>query len=770
MNRRLAAVTVISVALAGCTRADPVTGADLGGDASRDAGVVDAATSRPDVRKFTQASIYAWAGRCVSLRIEDSGREFWLRPVDGGYRFVVGSAENASRFFMQPSDLGTYLLYDQGSAYLHADDDGVHRRDELESDVYRVDDAWISGGEWHLQPSDVVSERHQLQNRKTGLLLGPTGLVSDVEDAAAFEMVHAEGCADHPEMSIDATGTVEPRTYPDGSLFGAVDAHSHILPNFAFGGGGIMHGSPFHRLGVEHAMGTCEPFHAEEGRADFLGWGYEQASTAISQTELISVLNTGRVNRFVHATDGWPTYSDWPSQTSKTHQTQYYRWIERAWMAGLRLVVQHALNNEVFCRLMADTQFQPVRWGCEDMLNVDRQIQEVRNMEAYIDAQWGGPGKGWFRIVESPAEAREVIAAGKLAVVLGLEVPNPFSCYLNPPEGAPDCDEDWVESELDRYYEMGIRVMFPNHKYDNAFTPGDGDRGMVELGNWMQSGHWSNYVQDCPDVPSVFDKGPVQFGGINEPRDEYLSPAPNDPVELSTEPLRDLQPYLGRLTDGALEGDYCQNSGLTELGRHLLRELMKRGMIIEVDHLPRWSYADAYEMLTAADYPPIGTHRNTNNGKIYELGGISPTGFHRCADPDQPGSLMRPFFERREMIRAAGGYESVGFAFDFNGLAGVADPRFGPDARCGAEQQNPVEYPFESFAGDVIFTQPFMGERAVDFNTEGMIHIGLLPELIEDARRTGATDEDLDIIFRSAEGYVRMWELAEARGRALAGE
>ena len=48
-----------------------------------------------------------------------------------------------------------------------------------------------------------------------------------------------------------------------------------------------------------------------------------------------------------------------------------------------------------------------------------------------------------------------------------------------------------------------------------------------------------------------------------------------------------------------------------------------------------------------------------------------------------------------------------------------------------------------------------------------MIHIGLLPELIEDVRRNGVTDEDLEPLFRSAESYLRMWEKAEARGAAL---
>lgn len=48
-----------------------------------------------------------------------------------------------------------------------------------------------------------------------------------------------------------------------------------------------------------------------------------------------------------------------------------------------------------------------------------------------------------------------------------------------------------------------------------------------------------------------------------------------------------------------------------------------------------------------------------------------------------------------------------------------------------------------------------------------MIHIGLVPELVQDARNMGMSDADLEPLFRSAEGYIRMWERAEARAAAL---
>jgi hypothetical protein len=62
-----------------------------------------------------------------------------------------------------------------------------------------------------------------------------------------------------------------------------------------------------------------------------------------------------------------------------------------------------------------------------------------------------------------------------------------------------------------------------------------------------------------------------------------------------------------------------------------------------------------------------------------------------------------------------------------------------------------------------------IGNRTLDFNTEGLVHIGLLPELIEDARRDAVSEADLEPLFRSAEGYIRMWERSEERGAALRG-
>ena len=250
------------------------------------------------------------------------------------------------------------------------------------------------------------------------------------------------------------------------------------------------------------------------------------------------------------------------------------------------------------------------------------------------------------------------------------------------------------------------------------------------------------------------------------PRADYLAPAPNDLSGFAEDPVATLAPYLGQIMGPRLVGDYCQSAGLTALGETLLRELMIRGMIIEVDHLPRRSYARAFEILEANDYPAAGTHGLNNGGRIYARSGISNTGLGRCHDPAVPGTTIDRLAGRVQLIVDNGGYPAEGFGFDLNGFAGAPGPRFGEGA-CPTPQDDPVTYPFPSVAGDVTFTEPHVGNRTIDFNTEGMVHIGLMPELIEDARLDGVTDEQLEPLFRSAEGYLRMWERAELRAAAL---
>lgn len=710
---------------------------------------------------FPELENQSFANGCYAI---EGGGKYLTRSGDA-FEFSGSSVDAGASFFMKASDLGTYLFYDVDGGYFVSDDGPLLRRETLQSDVSTIDDTFISGAEWMLETSVRKAESYQLHNRKTDQWLTSSGLTEKASKSLAVSLVPATGCTEHPELTLDASGEVVKTHFDDGDLYGIVDTHSHIMSNFGFGGGGVFHGAASHRLGIEHALGDCELYHGVNGKQDFFGFAFDtEGADGLDLTGILPDLIAGELAGDNHVTAGYPEFTEWPdARRRSTHQTQYYKWLERAHLSGLRLVVQHATTNSVICDLNRGEEFQQTRYACDDMIAVDRIIDETYALERYIDAQAGGEGLGFFRVVQTPAEAREQIAAGKMAVILGIEASDLFSCTLTPGVDGPVCDEAYVQEQLDAYYDRGVRAIFPVHKYDNAFSAGDGDRTFIELGNFLNSGYWSNFTLDCPvGVSGGFDKGDVFFGGLNKPRDVYQSTPPNDFSELPENPLGLAFNFLSEIGAAPLVGDYCQKHGLTPLGETLITGLMDRGMIIEIDHLPQRSYARAVEMLQAANYPAAGTHGRNIDGRLYELGGVSKTGLGRCRDPNRPGAMFDRIKERVAAITAAGGYPAEGFGFDLNGFAGAPGPRMNP-GDCGDAQTDPITYPFDSIAGDVTFTQPSVGNRVVDFNTEGFVHIGMLPELLQDARGDAASDADFDPLFRSAEGYIRMWELGEER-------
>ncbi|MEH6515286.1 MAG: hypothetical protein V7742_01290 [Halioglobus sp.] len=725
----------------------------------------------PDDVPPDESTVFTVANGCFAISPDGEESFLAVNEVENLIEMLAGSSQDASRFLFRPSDLGQYLVYDENKGYLVSDGEDLLRQTALASDTAMVDGEVIiqdrrqSEGEWQLLAAP--NGRFKMQHIQSGAFINERGNLGDEEEAADLVLSEQQGCAEFPELSLDATGEVAVTEFDDGSVFGFVETHSHLFTNLSFGGGGVFHGAPFHPLGVEHALADCELSHGIDGRKDFQDSGFSGGGVV----GLLPAILAGELPEKTHDTDGYPTFTSWPdAPRSSTHQAQYYKWLERAYKSGLRLLVQHATTQETLCEILVGIGAQPKRYDCSDMVAVDRILEETYALERYIDALSGGPGEGWFRIVFSPEEARQQIKAGKLAVVLGIETSDVFDCYLEPPEGLSKCTEADVIAKLDEYHTKGVRVLFPVHKMDNAFSAGDGDR-RVDIGNFAHTGHYSNFIQ-CPEqflsFPGGFDKGGVAFAALNQPREVYDSPPPIDVNGFEDDPVGFLFANLGLLTGGPLEGEYCQNHGITALGEFLMTEMMKRGMVIEVDHFPRKSYARAYEMLAEFDYPAVGTHGRNNNGILYQLGGMSKSNLGRCRAADTPATMDDGFQNRIQLMRDKGAFPAEGFGFDLGGFAGSPGPRFGARSNCADPQTDEgITYPFDSYAGDVTLEQPVVGNRTLDFNTEGMVHLGLVAELIEDVRRDGVSDEELEPLFKSAEGYLRLWEKSERRGREL---
>ena len=97
------------------------------------------------------------------------------------------------------------------------------------------------------------------------------------------------------------------------------------------------------------------------------------------------------------------------------------------------------------------------RRTCNEMDTVRVENLRLNQMIRYIDAQNGGPGKGWLQVALDPFQGRAIANAGKLAVVKGIEVSVPFDCgeYLN----VARCTGADIDKGLDEVYAMGVRQM-----------------------------------------------------------------------------------------------------------------------------------------------------------------------------------------------------------------------------------------------------------------------------------------------------------------------
>ena len=150
----------------------------------------------------------------------------------------------------------------------------------------------------------------------------------------------------------------------------------------------------------------------------------------------------------------------------------------------------------------------------------------------------------------------------------------------------------------------------------------------------------------------------------------------------------------------------------------------------------------------------------TNQGRLYrEDGEIAD----QC--PTSSESVATALTWAVEQMGEQGG---VGLGTDFNGFAGQPGPRFGKHA-CGdrgaPDSRAELTYPFVDYYGEATQCTR-AGERDFDFNRDGLAHYGLLPDLIADMKKLGASDPVVDTLFSSARAYVEMWERAEAVARA----
>ena len=682
----------------------------------------------PDVQDSSSVpvglDVQVIARGCYSIQSPHNGSFMRLYHAGGlindGYSFDFNAngISQAAKFYMQATGMNHFLAYDSAGRFLDtrfpADITagkvtGVHAE-------WRIDTKEV-GNEVHIRFTSIALDkwlRHNYNSRGIYFidLLNPFFFTSE----EWFRLVPAEGCNQPAEIAVNITGDLNAlKSDVTRPVRGFIDPHAHIT-SYEFMGGSMMASNPFHKYGVTWALENSRGHHGDWGALDLIG----------------NLMAYNDVNHR-YDTSGWPNFPHWPNYKDMSHSGYYWKWMERAWKSGQRMIVSHVVENEMLCNLQ--TTLMPQDWfgnhnSCNTMSSVDLQIQRLNEMQTYIDAQFGGAGKGWFRLVYSAAEARQVIADGKLAVIIGMEVSEPFNCGIKD----ATCSQAYVKEQLQKYYDKGIRAMYPVHRFDNQFGGARIEHGLINAGNSVSSNHYF-VTKKCDDQT----QGQRMYNDLGLPT--FL-------VEL----------IGGRGTHAYDESyEHCNANGLTEIGAYLINEMINFGMIIEIDHMSQETHLAVLQIAEERNYSGLvsghshmhaakdgGVHPNMT--RIAELGGIiAPYNW----DAHSISNSISNYLTAVEQTPYLNG---VPFSTDMSGLGNMPGPR-------ADVLSNPLQYPFTTEFGFVVNKQQ-SGNRTFDLNKDGIAHYGMLADHIQDIREQAPT-RVYESIMNSAEAYLQMWERAE---------
>jgi microsomal dipeptidase-like Zn-dependent dipeptidase len=469
-----------------------------------------------------------------------------------------------------------------------------------------------------------------------------------------------------------------PQLADEEDVKGFADLHVHQMAEYAFLGS-WLHGS--HTDPPAKALAPCEA--SDHALPEFL-WN--------------TLMDDANASKVYHG-KGYPSFEDWPHHLDMGHQQVHASWLADAHKRGLSLIIACAVNNEPLSMIMGALHPLESTGAFRDMPAIEKQIQGIHDF---------AKNHSWYEVALNPWHAREIIHAGKMAVVISVECSNLF----------PRDQGDYIE-QLDELYQMGVRCLQIAHEVDSRFA----------------------------------------------------GAAPQEKILSALQTLKRMS-QLDLGLGFKLDQNGRNEVGLTEEGEVLVNAIMDRHMLMDTSHLSARALEDVFKIaLRRQRYPLINTHtkfdailtpaeRNvqrefvTFDDQIHmfiETGGIvglrtapwrnrqapRPTGVQDGVKTD-PSDQTDP---KKKTIGTARSYaQQVTYAHDkglpmaigtdINGFTNQLGPRGNEGARPPAVSQEYWEH--------------------------GLCHIGLEPDLVKDLdelETPGATT-----LAQSTELFLQSWE------------
>jgi microsomal dipeptidase-like Zn-dependent dipeptidase len=538
------------------------------------------------------------------------------------------------------------------------------------------------------------------------------------------------------------------------TITGYADLHCHPMSHLGFGGPragglGFFWGKPTDA--IDQALPCCKGAHAPLGRGGVV--------PSLTEPERPKY-------------DGYDTFDSWPRYTTVIHQQMYRDSVERAFQSGLKLIVASAVNNE----MLADIYDNGNPVDSSDATSIAAQIAGMRAFAAQCST--------WMQIVTTPTEARAAIAAGKLAVVLAIEVDSPCGGGMRR-DG--DLDPAKADAIVQAWWNLGVRLINPLHLVDNALG---GTAIFDDRFNLSNHYLYKKYAKSATK-PWFFD-AETASGTLADVRFLLGSNRSNDAlINIYAEG------YPTYMKDLGLVG-HVNTRTLTPAGSAFVGAMMDRGMLVDVEHMSSHTLDAALGLAESRAYPLVSSHtgfrglavpRPTNPGaplfvrgcanesmrsdyqllRLRKLGSIVGIGGHvgRVQDltTDTSAGWARAYHYARNL-----GFDRLAVGTDMNGFAQAPGPRFvvNPVTKklIPTDPRNKVR-PIQ-YGTDVIpviqkaLTRTALGKKTYDYNVNGFAHYGLLPDFTLDVALQLTAPDTLDTFFQSAEALIQVWETCAA--------
>jgi microsomal dipeptidase-like Zn-dependent dipeptidase len=331
-----------------------------------------------------------------------------------------------------------------------------------------------------------------------------------------------------------------------------------------------------------------------------------------------------------HPSQGGPTFKDFPDFRRGAHEQYHISQIHRAYLGGLRLLSAMAVHNKGLEYGMGWTlcgeDGKPTVDTTDDLTMVRAHVRAMRQL-AELNSEW-------MQIAYTPEEARRIIRANKLAVVLGVEVA----------QLGANAD---VKQEVDELYELGVRQVVPVHAMDNMLG---GPAVFVDLYNTVNDflnrpSRYRDRVEtlsgalDCrvfdasffsittrpsppTDTPNAEPTEAIEFRLSDPPRvvlsDVFPHPGPftypfgNDTFGV-LHPLVNTTPFFEAprgVYDGFPPGGHRNTRGLSGRGVEYIGHLMQHGMLVDLAHMSDETLSGVYDATNKAcpSYPLMASH------------------------------------------------------------------------------------------------------------------------------------------------------------------